>query len=97
MNIGSFVDREFDPYCFGYSNDVLVYTLLERNYRTKEYGVFEIWVPQKTRKFVGCEMRFFSRATNQTQILPSPKGEKILKLEINHKKLSFEYVFFDNL
>ena len=79
IKVDDYVDKEFDPYCYGYSDDVLVYTLLEHDLTTGQCGLFELWVPRKTKKFVGTEMSFFARSTAQTQVLPTPKGQRVLK------------------
>jgi hypothetical protein len=96
IKIDGFIDREFDPYCYGYGEDVIVYTMIERNVKTDEVGFFEIWVPRKTKKFVGCEMQIFGRGVSQAQVLPGVKGDRILKGDVEGKGVRFGFHYFDS-
>ena len=95
IKVDDYVDKEFDPYCYGYSEDVQVYTFLERDFNKDQCGLFELWVPRKTKKFVSTDMTFFARSTAQTQILPTPKGQRVLKSDQEGKKLKFTFEFFE--
>lgn len=96
IKIDGFIDREFDPYCFGYGEDVIVYTMIERNVRSGEVGFFEIWVPRKTKKFVGCEMEGFGRGVSQAQVLMNLGGDRVMKSDVEGKIVKFSFHYFDS-